>query len=82
MDFHFFAASEFVDVLVIAFEGDNNVSIAHYLHDFNLVLNDPLLLSEILEPKQTLLIAKVYVCFVSPSGQAHIFDLLFVKDLI
>ena len=82
MNLYLFSSSEFVNVFVIALERHNNVSVTHHLHELNLILNNSFFLSEILEPKKTLLIAKVYICFISSSGKADMFNLFFIKDLI
>lgn len=82
MDFYLFSSSKFVYVFIITFEWYDNVSIPHHFHKLNFILNNSFFLSEILEPKETLFVAKIYISFISSTSQAYIFNLFFIKYLI
>ena len=82
VDLHLLARPVLVDVLVISLEADEDVAVLHDLHEFHLVLDDPLPLTKVFQPEKVLLVRIVQVGLVLSASQFNLPYLLLVKHLI
>ncbi len=53
-----------VNVFVIIFEAEDDMSVAEYFHQFYLILHDSLLFAHIFDPEKVFIVGIVNICFI------------------